>query len=141
MITSIKNFPIKIITLRQPISTVPPIDCPGRHNEEDGVDKHDHHAGQVQVDPHSLVLQKTLLLPHPRLDEVEGAEDGEVVGEDDEDGEEEAGSPADQGVEEELGQGRAPPRYLGLEEGPAEVEAHDGHPAEHGEGEEVSGVS
>ena len=118
-----------------------PIDGPRGDQEEDGVDEHHHHAGQVEVDADSLVLQETLLLPDPRLDEVDCVEDVEVVSEDDEESEEKAGAPADQGVEQELGQGRTTTGNFCLEECPAEIETHNRHPTEHGEGEKVSGVS
>ena len=109
--------------------------------EEDGIEEHHHHAGQVEVDTDRLVLEETFPLPHPGLHELHPLEDAETVGEDDGEGEEGAGAPANQGVEEELQEGGAAPGYLGLSEGPAEIHAHDRHPAEHGEGEEVSGVS
>ena len=95
----------------------------------------------MQVDADSFVLQEALLLPDPRLDQVHAVEDVGVVGDDDDEGEEEAGAPAGQGVEQELGQGRTTTGHLGLEKCPAQIKTHYRHPAEHGEGEKVSGVS
>ena len=99
--------------------------------EEDGIEEHHHHAGQVEIDPDRLVLQPTLALSHPGLDELHAVEDVEAVDEEDGEGEEGAGAPAYQGVEEELQDGGAPPGYLGLSEGPAEINTHDRHPAQH----------
>ena len=95
----------------------------------------------MKVDTHRLVLEEALALSHPGLHEIHAVEDVQAVDEDDGEGEEGAGAPANQGVEEELQEGGAAPGYLGLSEGPAEIHTHDRHPAEHGEGEEVSGVS
>ena len=99
--------------------------------KEDGIKEHHHHAGQVEVDTDCLVLQETLALPHPGLDELHAVEEVEAVDEDDGEGEEGAGAPAHQGVEEELQHGRTAPGDLGLSEGPAEINTHDRHPAQH----------
>ena len=109
--------------------------------EEDGIEEHHHHAGQVEIDPDRLVLQETLALTHPGLDELHPVEDVEAVDEEDGEGEEGAGAPTHQGVEQELQHCGAAPWDLSLSEGPAEVNTHDRHPAQHGQGEEVSRVS
>ena len=109
--------------------------------EEDGIEKHHHHAGQVEIDPDRLVLQETLALTHPGLDELHPVEDVEAVDEEDGEGEEGAGAPTNQGVDEELEESGATSGYLGVEEGPAQINTHDGHPAEHREGEPVASVT
>ena len=111
------------------------------NEKEDGIKEHHHHAGQVEVDTDCLVLQETLALPHPGLDELHAVEEVEAVDEDDGEGEEGTGAPAHQGVEEELQHGRTAPGDLGLSEGPAEINTHDRHPAQHWKGEKVSSVS
>ena len=99
--------------------------------KEDSVEEHHHHAGQVEVHTDRLVLEETLAQPHPGLHELHAVEDVETVGEDDGEGEEGAGAPAHQGVEEELQHGRTAPGDLGLSEGPAKINTHDRHPAQH----------
>ena len=79
-----------------------PVDGGSGDEKEDGIEEHDHHAGQVKIDTNRLVLEETFPLAHPGLHKLLAAEDLETVDEDDGEGEDGAGAPAQERVEEEL---------------------------------------
>ena len=113
----------------------------GGGEEEGDVEGEEGEDGEVEVEAQGSVLQETLCGSDSRSGDCGVLGGGEVQAQHchSQQGTE---APPSHGVAGKLQAGSVgPPRQPGLLEGPEEVVTHDRHPAEHGDGGEVSQVA
>ena len=118
-----------------------PVQGAGGDQEEHAIDDHEQEHRSMEIESLGPVLQEALGVADPRPGHTWGSLLQQLVGQEDGGGEEEAPAPGHQRVQQVLEGGRASAGHPRPHEGPAEVEAHDGHPGEHGHSQEVAGVA
>ena len=114
-----------------------PVQSAGGYDEEDAVDEHEKENGEMEVNPLSSVPEEALVHPDLRHRQVAGLLH-QGVRQHDYQGQQQAPAPGHTRVDHVLQVCGAFPRHFCSDEGPAEVETHDGHPREHANGEEVA---
>lgn len=114
-----------------------PVQSAGSYDEEDAIDEHEKKNGEMEVNPLSSVSKEALTHSDLWHRQIAGLLH-QGVRQHDYQGQQQAPAPCHTRVDHVLQVCRAFPRHFCSDEGPAEVETHDGHPREHANGKEVA---